>query len=70
MFGAVLLYAGLGEAESVSLSKLEDGCCAGAESGGGQNWAWFAAGLDKEKRADYDAIDCARLCLTWVTSLL
>ena len=35
MFEAVLLYAGLGEVESVSLAKLEDGCCAGAVSGGG-----------------------------------
>jgi hypothetical protein len=29
-----LLYAGLRETESVSLEKLENGCCAGAVSGG------------------------------------
>ena len=33
VFGAELLCAGLREAESVSLAKLEVGCCAGAESG-------------------------------------
>ena len=44
VFGALLLYAGLRELESVSLAKLEDGCCAGAESGGGQVGLGFAAG--------------------------
>ena len=44
VFGALLLYAGLIEAESASLSKLEVGCCAGAESGGGQVGLGFAAG--------------------------
>ena len=32
--GAKLLYAWLREAESVSLAKLEDGCCAGAVNSG------------------------------------
>ena len=40
----MLLCAGLREAESVSLAKVEDGCCAGAESGGGQVGLGFAAG--------------------------
>jgi len=34
--GAVLLYKGLREAESVSLSKHEGGCCVSAVSGGGK----------------------------------
>ena len=33
--GALLLYAGLREAESVFLAKLEDSCCVGVGSGGG-----------------------------------
>ena len=36
VFGAVLLYAGLGEVDSVSLAKFEDGCSAGTVSGGSQ----------------------------------
>ena len=39
VLGAVLLYAGLRLVESVSLLKLEDGCCVGAESGDGQGRA-------------------------------
>ena len=46
VFGALLLYAGLREAESVSLAKLEYGCCAGAVSGGGgKRFTWFASPL-------------------------
>ena len=46
VFGAALLYAELGEVKSVSLEKLEDGCCAGAVSGR-SSWAWVCRGLGR-----------------------
>ena len=52
VFGAELLYVGLREVESVPLSKLEDGCCVGAESGDSRVGAWICRGWGEGSRAD------------------
>ena len=49
VFGAELLYAGIRGVESVSLAKLEGGCCSGAESGDGQIGLGFPRAVARAK---------------------